>query len=334
MSNEIALERQHKRKGARISLFFHIALIIIALFAKCDYEKAIENQYAVAINFEEIEFKPSANSNKAQSTSGEARKKADPVSELETKKSEPIETKPPEVKQPTPTPTPPQPTDPVIAEETMEDSEVEAVEEVLDVEDPEPEPVPEPEPEPEVIPEPEPEPAPEETTKESIKDKIDRLKDIFKTGGGKKSDNPEGDPSRSEGTDEGTGEGKEGKGQGADKTGNDGDSGVGTGGSGLGEYDDSGDGVFGRRVIYRNVGQIPMTMSGTVVVKVCINRAGLVTYVELLERESTITDQNILRKTAKAAQGYKFEPDRTAPREQCGKLKISLDINALKISEG
>ncbi len=332
MRKEVITEMKNKRKGARNSFFIHLLILAAAFFSTCNYEKAIENQYAVAINFEEIEFKPSANSNKASSKSGEARKKADPVSELEQKKTEAIETKQPEVKMPKPTPTPPTPTDPVISETTMEESEVEAAPEEIEFDDPEPEIIPEPEPDP--IPEPDPEPAPAEKPKESTKDRISRILDVFKSGGGKKTKNPEGESSRNEGSDRGTGEGNRGDGKGADKSGNDGDSGMGTGGSGLGEYDDSGDGVFGRKVIYRNFGQIPMTKSGKVAVKVCINRKGLVTYVELVERESTITDKTILKKTAEAARGYKFQPDPTAPKEQCGKLTIILDINAFKISEG
>ena len=330
MMNNVAVERQYKRRGARISMIFHVLILIAAFLVKCNYEKAVENQYAVAINFEEIEFKPSANSNKATSTSGEARKKADPVSELEQKQTDQLETKQPEVKLPKPTPTPPTPTDPVISETTMEDSEVEAAPEEIEFDEPDLEPVPDPVPDP--VPEEAERPQPE--NRPSARDRIGKILDRLRGGGGEKSDNPEGEPSRSDGNDSGTGEGKNGTGKGADKGGNDGDSGVGTGGSGLGEYDDSGDGVFGRRVIYRNVKAIPMTTSGKVAVKVCINREGNVTYVELLERESTIRDRNILKKTAEAAEGYRFEPDRTAPKEQCGKLTIVLDINAFKVTEG
>lgn len=333
MANDIAIERKHKRKSANTSLVVHIVILLIAFFSTCNYEKAVENQYAVAVNFQEVEFKPSSNSNNATSTSGAAKKKADPVSEIEQKKAEPLESKVPDIKVPKPTPVPPTPTDPVITEEPVEESDLEAVEEIIEIDEPEIEPVPDPvpDPEPEVVQE---DPAPKEIPKESTKDRISRILDVFKSGGGKKTDNPEGPPSRNDGNDEGTGEGKTGTGQGKDKTGDDGDSGVGTGGAGVGEYDDSGDGVFGRKVIYRNYSKIPMTTSGKVAVKVCINRTGNVTYAELLERESTISDTNILKKTLEAARGYRFEPDLTAPKEQCGKLTIILDINAFKITEG
>ncbi len=336
MIRDTALERDNKKKGTRISLFFHLALLILAFFIGCPHEKAIENQYAIAVNFEEVEFRPSSNSNTAQAESGEARPTADPVEDLENKPAEQIEVKQPEVKLPEPTPTPPNPTDPILSETTMEESEVEAVEDDIEIEEPELEPIPpaEPEgdPEPEVVEIEEPEPEPK---KETIKDKILKFPDIFKTGGSKKNPrNPDGPPSRSDGNEGGTGEGKTGDGPGRDKTGDDGDSGQGTGGAGVGEYDDSGDGVFGRKVIWRNVKEIPMTQTGKVAFKVCINRAGIVTHVELLEMETTITDRSLLKKTAEAASGYKFEPDYSAPREQCGKLKITLDINAFKISDG
>jgi outer membrane biosynthesis protein TonB len=328
MINELALEREHKRKSTRISFFFHLGLLILAFMVKCNYEKANENQYAVAINFEEIEFKPSANSNTSTSTSGEPRKKADPVTELEEAKTPPIEVTKPEVKVPTPTPTPPTPTDPVISETTMEDSEVEAVEEEIEFDDPEPEPVPDPE------------PAPKEPPQETTKDKISKILDIFKSGGGKKTDNPNGESSREEGTDKGTGEGKTGTGKGADKTGDDGDSGVGTGGAGKGEYDDSGNGVFGRKVIYRNIGQILKVgfenqENKRIVAKICVNRAGHVSYVEILNKETTaVIPSGKMKEVLNGMYGYKYEPDPRAPKEQCGKLSIILqNIKALAPEE-
>lgn len=91
-------------------------------------------------------------------------------------------------------------------------------------------------------------------------------------------------------------------------------------------YDGSGDGVFRRKIIYRDVSatRAVMNTSGKVATKVCINRAGIVTYVELINEETTIQDKNVLRAYLKAARGYKFQPDPDAPKEQCGKLSFMI----------
>jgi hypothetical protein len=62
----------------------------------------------------------------------------------------------------------------------------------------------------------------------------------------------------------------------------------------------------------------------------CVNRAGDVVYVEILETETTETDREKLKRALNAAKGYKVEPDPSAPREQCGKLLFDLSINALR----
>jgi len=340
MTNELALEREHRRKGNMVSFVFHIVLLVLAFFATCNYEKAIDNQYAVALNFEEIvppkleEFKEASNSNKGQEKEGKARKNADKVAEIKDQATKTVETKRPEVKLPKPTPTPPTPTDPVVSETTFEDdTEITAAEEEIEIEDPEPEAIPDPAPEPEVV-EVEPEPIPE-PAKESVKTKIGKILDVIKAGGSDNQGNPDGDPSRSDGTDDGTGEGKSGDGAGRDKSGNDGDSGSGDGGAGVGEYDGSGNGVFGRRVIKRNITEILSVgfenQEGKLITaKVCVNRAGNVTYAELLDFETdAVIPRGKDRDVLKGFYGYKYEPDPKAPAEQCGKLKVRLQkINA------
>jgi len=340
MSNDFAFERAHKRKANMISFAFHVGLLLLAFFSTCDYEKAIDKQYSVALNFEEIippkleEFKEASNSNKAQEKEGAPRKNADKVAEIKDQQTKTVETKRPEVKLPKPTPAPPTPTDPVVSETTIEDdTEITAAEEEIEIESPEPEAIPEPIPEPKVI-EPTPDPAPE-PAKESVKTKIGKILDVIKQGGSDNQGNPDGDPSRSDGKDGGTGEGKSGTGAGRDKSGNDGDSGSGDGGAGVGEYDGSGNGVFGRRVTYRNIAEILRVnfenqKGKRIVAKFCVNRAGIVTYAELLELETTaIIPEGKKRAVLKGVYGYKVEPDKSAPSEQCGKLSILLDnINA------
>ena len=123
----------------------------------------------------------------------------------------------------------------------------------------------------------------------------------------------------------GTGKGKTGTGAGM-STGTDGDGGYGNSSDGTGVYDGSGDGVFGRKVVFRDLSAAKAAIngSGKVVTKVCINRAGNVTYVELIEG-TTLKDREGLKLYLKAARGYKFQPDPTAPKEQCGKLTFTID---------
>ena len=342
MINEVALERAHKRKSSLYTLIVHLAILALAFLKTCEYQKAVDNQYSVAINFEEIippkleEMTEASNSNKGREAEGKARKKADRPAEILDQQTKTVENKRPEIKLPKPTPTPPAPTtDPVISETTMdEESDVTAAEEEIEIEAPEMEEVPDPV----EVEEPtvEDDPPAEEPATESVKSRIGKILDVFKTGGSNDNGNPKGDPSNSDGTSEGTGEGRSGTGRGNDKDGNDGDSGQGTGGAGTGKYDGSGNGIFGRKVVKRNYKEVLSVNFGNqqdkkIVTKVCINRAGNVSFAELLYAETTAEippgkDKQVL----KGIYGYKYEPNRYAPEEECGKLTIILqNISAL-----
>ena len=317
------LQRMNKRKSTKITIGVHLVLILLAFFYKCDNDKAADHQYAVAINFEEIieppekleDFTESSNSSKSQSTEGAAKQNQDKPAEIEQVEQKVLETTKPEVKVPKPTPTPEVETEPIISEEVSEDeSDVVAVEEEIEIDDIEFEDVPDPEPDPEPVPDPEPAPK----TNTSVQDKVGSILDIFKDkkGGSKDEGNPEGDPSRGDGTADGTGKGDSGDGKGSDETGNDGDSGVGDGGLGTGKYDGSGRGVFGRKVVHRNYKDILAVGFGNqegkrIVAKICINRGGSVSYVELLELETNAEltrDQK--KKVIKGFYGYRYEPDK------------------------
>ena len=103
--------------------------------------------------------------------------------------------------------------------------------------------------------------------------------------------------------------------------------------AGNGAYDGSGDGVFGRKVIYRNhaeLAAITASGSGRIDVKVCIDRKGKATYTKIDNSNTTIKNKNTLRKALKMIKSYRFEPDPKAQKEQCGMIKLFLDINAFK----
>ena len=57
---------------------------------------------------------------------------------------------------------------------------------------------------------------------------------------------------------------------------------------------------------------------------------GAVTFTEIINAETTIKDRAIL-KNAFCCKGYKYQPDPKAPKEQCGKLTVTLDIEAFKV---
>lgn len=340
--DQLTLEREHKRKSTKITIAVHAILLLIAFFYTCKHEKAADNQFAVAINFEEIippppekleDFTESSNSNKAAADEGAARKDADKPEPIEKVEQTPLETKQPEIKTPKPTPTPPTPTEPIISETVEEvESDVAAVEDAIDVEEVDMEPVPDPAPAPDPIPDPEPAPP---KTKQSTKDRIGSILDKFKKGGSNSDEKPKGDPSRSGGKD-GTGKGEKGDGPGASK-GDDGDEGQGTGGPGTGKYDGSGRGVFGRKVIHRNFKDILAVNfenqeGKKIVAKICINKSGHVVFAELLDFETTaIIPSGKEKQVLKGFYGYRYEADKSAPQEQCGKLTFIIEnINTFR----
>ena len=82
MSNELAIERDHRRKGTRVSFYYTRANYSYCIFTTCNYEKTAEKQYAVAINCEEIvppkleEMKEASNSNKGAETEEQGKRKS------------------------------------------------------------------------------------------------------------------------------------------------------------------------------------------------------------------------------------------------------------------
>jgi hypothetical protein len=90
--------------------------------------------------------------------------------------------------------------------------------------------------------------------------------------------------------------------------------------------DTSGDGLFGRKIIYRDMSAAKSAtlVSGRVGVKVCINKEGIVKYAEIIQDSSTIKDVRILKKYLKASCGYKFQPNPDAPDYECGRMRFTI----------
>ncbi|MEL6122854.1 MAG: hypothetical protein AAFR14_03960 [Bacteroidota bacterium] len=336
------------------SIALHVLLLLLAIFFKMqsDPSKTIETQYAVTVSFQEVEFtsNKSSNSTKSQAVKGAQRAKSETPKKIEAPKptTVPVPKPTPPKTKPTP-PTPPvvepQPNEPVISETTQEESDIQAVEEPIEVEEPEPEYIPQESPEPEptadieevVIAEPD-LPTLDDIIGDITDDPIETEEETGipaeETGSGNETSSGggdgENDASLKDG-DGGTGRGDSGTGKGRDGAGDDDDSGRGTGGYGEGEFDASGDGIFGRKVIFNNYADLQKiyVKSGKIWVKVCINRRGTVAYVEIDEANTTIRDNQILRDALAAAQGYRFEEDYSAAKEQCGFLKFNLDLSSI-----
>lgn len=340
MADTIAVEildldpEEYNRKRARkISMITHgiLLLLMLLLLKACPHtpEKAKDKQFAITVDFaEEIEFtrESSSNSTKAKAKTGKSKPKMDPVTVIKENKVDQVKvTKPtPKVPKPKPVVTP-KPTEPVVSETTtLEESPIEAVEEEIEMDEPELEPEPEPEP----IPDPEPDPKPSDNTPVNTSQGKTNSSDS----------NPQGDtPATTNGSEGGTGKGNSGDGPGSDDSGDDGDSGVGTGGIGTGEFDGTGNGIFGRKVVFVNRAKLGGVMNGVeqgqkkrIWIKTCVNRAGKVTYVELDEINTDVYDNTVLKKALSLVTGYLFETDINAPKEQCGIVKINIDkTNAL-----
>ncbi len=319
-------EDYNRKRARKISMVIHgiLLLLMLLLLKACPHtpEKAKDKQFAITVDFTDIEFtrESSSNSTKSKAASGKSKPKMDPVTKIKENKVDQVKVTKPTPKVPKPTPVTPKPTVPVVSETTtLEESPIEAVEEEIEMEEPELEPEPEPEP----IPDPDPVP--------EVSNNTPTNNSSGKTNSS--NDSPQGDnPATTNGSEGGTGKGNSGDGPGSDDGGNDGDSGIGDGGIGTGEFDGSGNGIFGRKVVFVNRSKLGGVMNGVeqgqkkkIWVKTCVNRAGKVTYVELDEINTDVYDNNTLKKALSLVSQYLFEPDINAPGEQCGVVKINID---------
>ncbi len=88
-----------------------------------------------------------------------------------------------------------------------------------------------------------------------------------------------------------------------------------------------GDGVLSRPIIFRNDPKNLAIKSGTIVVKVCINRKGLVSYAEFDNENSTIHDPEIKKLVMADVVEYRFEKSYSAPEKECGRLSYHFKFN-------
>ena len=297
-------EDQNRKKGLRISVTIHILILLLALYPLLtdDPEQSIDTQFSIAISFANT---VAANSYKGEAAEGAQRPRNEEIERVQTAPMEKIEsptprTEVPEVKMPAPTPVE------TVESDIFEESDIVAIEEVPE----EAEPV-------------EIRPAPSNKTNNTPADNPSN------TSGGKTS--PANDsgtntspPSNKDGS--GTGQGTKGTGTGKDKSGDDASSGAGTGGPGTGIFDGTGDGIFGRQPVSGKIHPDLMKQNGRITMKVCINRRGKNTYVEVIQSETTIKDRQLQRKALDNMSQYLWEEDYSAAKEQCGKYTFNFKL--------
>jgi outer membrane biosynthesis protein TonB len=315
MYNAISIDKDNKNKGLRISFVVHAILVLLIFFyyLPATVDPALQEDkppYAVKVDFK---FEESSMSKLAHDDEGVSRAKSESApmeekkveeipqpqevvkpEEINVTKPQVIETPKPDIKIPKPVFIPTN--DPVIVSTTpVEEAPVKVS------------------------------PPSRPTTTEPVKPTVPATTTTSGNTTGSTTGTSTAKPSTVDGKD-GTGKGDSGTGAGRDK-GNDGDSGLGNSSDGTGAYDGSGNGIFGRKITYRNVAgaKSAISVSGRVYVKVCINRAGIVTFGEIIPSESTITDSKVCKEYLKVAKAYKFQPDPTAPKEECGKLIFTVD---------
>lgn len=321
-------QKRDKTKARNTSIIVHLLLLLIAFFYFWTMDiKKPEKTFNTPIVVD-MTFKESSLSKYAHADAGKKKAKTKAPKKIVEKKAKIVETKTPKVVIPDPKPVEPTPTDPIVSETTVEESPVEAVEEEIEIEEPEPEVIPE------VVEEEPVEEITEEDLEELLKEEMEGQEQEEPAEDSSNGDGGTDDTDSSIEGDGGTGESNAGDGDGA-TSGDDGDEGVGDAGSGTGDYDGSGDGVFGRKIVKRNwrelfAGGNQSKGKGKIAVKICVDRAGDVRFTEILFDETTETDPDKLKRAMKAAKGYKVQEDPKAPAEQCGKLVFNLDINALK----
>ena len=153
---ENSFDKVRLNKARRTSIIIHMLLILVSWVVTLDSDpdKNIDTQYAVTVSFQEIEFKntKSSNSTKSSASKGKQRPKEPEIRKVEKPTPVKVEVPKPATKPPTPKPTnapKPEPTDPVFSETTTEESEIQAIEEEIIVDEPEPEYIPESVPDPE-----------------------------------------------------------------------------------------------------------------------------------------------------------------------------------------
>jgi len=116
------------------------------------------------------------------------------------------------------------------------------------------------------------------------------------------------------------------KGKGAGDKGS-GDTVNGRASSGNGRGFIEGTGALTRAVIDRGDTKKLAQQNGTLILKICINRRGIVTFAEWDKEGSSIKDSQVARTALDNVLKYRFERDRSAPNKECGRLTYIINVD-------
>ncbi|NBC24501.1 MAG: hypothetical protein GVX78_02680, partial [Bacteroidetes bacterium] len=87
-----------------------------------------------------------------------------------------------------------------------------------------------------------------------------------------------------------------------------------------------GDGILTRKIVKRASISELVKESGTIVIKLCVTRNGLVDYVEFDPSRSTIKDIETVRAALDAMSLYRFERDYSAAKRECGSFQFNIEV--------
>ncbi len=305
-------EKKNKKRGFFFTFLVHsgvVAMLFIPWIANIEEDK--KKPDGIVIKFEQEMGSASERSSKRGKKTEKMQEKKKTTPPVPKKK----ETPKPKPK-PTPKPIPPQKTKPVIKQELPQPKF-----EVPKAPPPPPEEIPEEiveeVPEPPRFPDPEPVEEPDiEPATEITEDPV-ALDPKYSGPPPYEGDAAEGDSANESGN-EGEGD------QGSSKTG-DSDT-DGKADSGSGGHDFSGDGVLMRDVVKKADFSNLIKNAGRMVINVCINPNGDVTFAEYNYEDSTIDDAELIELAVDVIKRYRFAKDAYAAKRECGKLSYVFDI--------
>ncbi len=299
----LSTENNNQKKGLRFSVYFHSALILLALIPfltrdaatdETKYEKVIE------IDFSKLDSAAQKSSKTKSNAEFEKTKKSTATKVVKQPVPVPKPPTPTEVKKTETKPTPNAPT-PIVTETVEEESPVEASPtppepEVVEIPETKPVEVPTPK---QPTPAPTPPAAPEVAEEESgsSPDGTD-VADVAigegdtSTGGAGESDNGTGKGTAAEGNGDG----------------------------------DHGSGILSRRVVHRADVKDITQEEGRIVVDICVNNDGRVVMAKYNSNASSIQTMELVRRAIQTARQYRFEKDYKVPAKQCGQLSFLFEI--------
>ena len=306
MFNTVSLnEEKNRKKGLKISMFFHTAILLLALYpilnGSLEEDPKTPQAQIVMVDFTHEESSSSSNAKAQASKDGG---KEETVRKTEAKY--------------VPTPTPP-----VVKPEPKPDPRPPVVKPpVVTTSEPNP---------PMRAPVPStrakmkkwekrPKPTPVETPKVEATPKTDKS-DKVETGDTKATKTTGKDNSKANNkTTAGSGNGN---GDSNNKSDNDGN---GKADDGFADGDFSGEGIFGRRVVHHGDVKSITSKQGKIVVNLCVDRVGKVIFTEFDKKASTIKSGDIISKALSVTKEYRFDTDYTAAPKQCGHLTYIFDL--------